>query len=258
MAAIDKIYIDSFEKYKLFKDWCMSQPKIKDKYGKETSLIDYVVKYTEEWKDGVVLPVCNNPYYIDAYLIRNCPFDFIQKELMLSYGKWSQDDIKEAYDIVMKRGGGKCESGLCHWLSKEDFYIENGEIHLYQGETDYDLIKAGKLYATPQTNKKYKVGKSFQIIKCPKQQYNRPYNRKKWLVDVEVPEELGYVWYHSNTNTWDFMEEFVIDEWSSSMCIEFKTIKAIKRAILKWKLPVGAIVTCTGRYDSDTYIFRII
>ena len=158
----------------------------------------------------------------------------------------------------MKRGGGKCESGPCHWLSKEDFYIENGEIHLYQGETDYDLIKAGKLYATPQTNKKYKVGKSFQIIKCPKQQYNRPYNHKRWLVDVEVPEELGYVWYHSNTNTWDFMEEFVIDEWSSSMCIEFKTIKAIKRAILKWKLPVGAIVTCTGRYDSDTYIFRII
>ena len=257
MAAIDKIYIDSFEKYKLFKDWCMTQPKLKDKYGKETSLIDYVFKYTE-WPEGAVLPVCNNPYYIDAYLIRNCPFDFIQKELMLSYGKWSQDDIKEAYDIVMKRGGGKCESGPCHWLSKEDFYIENGEIHLYQGETDYDLIKAGKLYATPQTNKKYEVGKSFQIIKCPKQQYNRPYNRKKWLVDVEVPEELGYVWYHSNTNTWDFTEEFVIDEWSSSMCIEFKTIKAIKRAILKWKLPVGAIVTCTGRYDSDTYEFKVV
>ena len=46
MAAIDKIYVDSFEKYKLFKDWCMTQPKLKDKYGKETSLIDYVFKYT--------------------------------------------------------------------------------------------------------------------------------------------------------------------------------------------------------------------
>ena len=83
MAAIDKIYIDSFEKYKLFKDWCMTQPKLKDKYGKETSLIDYVFKYTE-WKDGAVLPICNNPYYIDAYLIRNCPFDFIQKELIIN------------------------------------------------------------------------------------------------------------------------------------------------------------------------------
>ena len=256
MAAIDKIYVDSFEKYKLFKDWCMTQPKLKDKYGKETSLIDYVFKYTE-WPEGAVLPVCNNPYYIDAYLIRNCPFDFIQKELMVSYGKWSQDDIKEAYDVVMKRDGEKCESGVYHWLSKEDFSIVDGKISLNK-ESDYDLIKAGKLYATPQTNKKYEVGKSFKIVKCPKQQYNRPYKCKRWFVDVEVPEELGYVWYHSNTNTWDFMEEFVIDEWSSSMCIEFKTIKAIKRAILKWKLPVGAIVTCTGRYVEDTYEFKVV
>lgn len=257
MAAIDKIYVNSFEKYKLFKDWCMTQPKLKDKYGKETSLIDYVFKYTE-WTDGAVLPVCNNPYYIDAYLIRNCPFDFIQKELMLSYGKWSQEDIKEAYDIVMKRGGGKCESGIYHWLSKEDFYIVDGKIYLNQGDTDYDLIKAGKLYATPHTNKKYNVGKSFKIIKCPQQRVNRPFKRKKWLVDVEAPEELGFLWYHSSTNTWDFSEEFVISEWTSSSCSEYKTIKAIKRAILKWKLPVGTTVTCTGRYGSDTYEFEII
>ena len=257
MAAINKIYIDSFEKYKLFKDWCMTQPKLKDKYEKETSLIDYVFKYTEEWPEGAVIPVCNNPYYIDAYLIRNCPFDFIQKELMVSYGKWSQDDIKEAYDIVMKRGGGKYEFDAYHWLSKEDFSIIDGKISLNK-ESDYDLIKEGKLYATPQTNKKYEVGKSFKIVKCPKQQYNRPYKCKRWFVDVEVPEELGYVWYHSNTNTWDFSEEFVIDEWNSSMCIEFKTIKAIKRAILKWKLPVGTIVTCTGRYVEDTYEFKVV
>ena len=257
MAAIDKIYVDSFEKYKLFKDWCKTQPKIKDKYGKEASLIDYVFNYTE-WKDGAVLPVCKNPYYIDAYIIRNCPFDFIQKELMGSYGKWSQDDIKEAYDTVMKRGGGKCESGIYHWLSKEDFYSENGEIHLYKDETDYDLIKAGKLYATPHTNKKYKVGKSFKIVKCPQHKYNRPHKRKRWFVDVDVPKELGYVWYHSTTNTWDFLGEFVISEWTSSSCSEYKTIKAIKRAILRWKLPVGTTVTCTGRYGSDTYEFEII
>lgn len=256
MAAIDKIYVDSFEKYKLFKDWCMTQPKLKDKYGKETSLIDYVFKYTE-WKDGAVLPVCNNPYYIDAYLIRNCPFDFIQEGLMLSYGKWTQKDIEKAYDIVMKRGGGKCESGAYHWLSKEDFSIIDGKISLNK-ESDYDLIKAGKLYSTPYTNKKYNVGKSFKIIKCPQQHVNRPFKRKRWFVDVDVPEELGYVWYHSNTNTWDFSEEFVIDEWNSSCCTEFKTIKAIKRAMIKWKLPVGTIVTCTGRYVEDTYKFKIV
>lgn len=256
MAAIDKIYVDSFEKYKLFKDWCMTQPKIKDKYGKETSLINYVFNYTE-WKDGAVLPVCNNPYYIDAYLIRNCPFDFIQEGLMLSYGKWSQDNIEEAYDVVMKRGGEKCESGLFHWLSKEDFSIVDGKITLNQEDSDYDLIKAGKLYATPYTNKKYKIGKSFKILTYPQQHYNKPFKCKIWFIDINTPEELGYMWYHQNTNTWDFPEEFVIDDWTSSCCTKYKTIKAIKRAILKWKLPVGTIVTCTGRYVGDIYEFEI-
>lgn len=256
MAAIDKIYVDSFEKYKLFKDWCLTQPKIKDKYGKETSLINYVFNYTE-WKDGAVLPICNNPYYIDAYLIRNCPFDFIQEELMLSYGKWTQDDIDEAYDIVMKRGGEKCESGIFHWLSKEDFIIINEKISLKK-DSYYDLIKTGKLYSTPYTNKKYKVGKSFKIIKYPQQHYNRPFKLKRWFVEIDTPEELRYMWYHSNTNTWDFPEEFVISDGASSCCTKYKTIKAIKRAILKWKLPVGTIVTCTGRYVEDTYKFKII
>ena len=256
MAAIDKIYVDSFEKYKLFKDWCKTQPKIKDKYGKETSLIDYIFKRTE-WLDGTIIPVCNNPYYIDAYLIRNCPFDFIQKELMMCYCKWTQKDIEDAYDIVMKRERGKCESSAYYWLSKEDFSIIDGKISLNK-ESDYDLIKAGKLYATPYTNKKYKVGKSFKIIKCPQHKYNRPYKCKRWFVDVDAPEELGFLWYHSSTNTWDFTEEFVIDKWNSSMRIKFKTIKAIKRAILKWKLPVGTLVTCSGRYDSDTYVFKVV
>ena len=257
MAAIDKIYVNSFEKYKLFKDWCLAQPKIKDKYGKETSLINYVFNYTE-WKDGAVLPVCNNPYYIDAYLIRNCPFDFIQEELMLSYGKWSQKSIEAAYDVVMKRGGEKCERGIYHWLSKEDFSIINGKIYLDQGDTDYDLIKAGKLYATPYTNKKYKVGKSFKILTCTQPHYNRPFKCKRWFIEIDTPEELGYMWYHSNTNTWDFSEEFVISDWTSSCCTKYKTIKAIKRAILKWKLPVGTIIICTGRYVDDTYKFKIV
>lgn len=258
MAAIDKIYINSFEKYKLFKDWCKTQPKIKDKYGKETSLINYIFNYTE-WKEGAVLPVCNNPYYIDAYLIRNCPFDFIQEELMLSYGKWTQDEIEKAYDVVMKRGGEKSEGGIFHWLSKEDFSIVDGKISLKRNQdSGYDLIKRGKLYATPYTNKKYKVGKSFKIVQCPQQYYNRPFKGKRWFIHIDIPEELGYIWYHSNTNTWDFSEEFVISGGISNCCTKYKTIKAIKRAIRKWKLPVGTIVTCTGRYVKDTYEFKIV
>ena len=45
MAAIDKIYVSKYGDYKLFVDWCVKQPKIKDKYGKEVSLMSYIFKY---------------------------------------------------------------------------------------------------------------------------------------------------------------------------------------------------------------------
>ena len=199
MAAIDKIYVDSFEKYNIFKEWCKTQPKIKDKYGKETSLINYVFSYTE-WEDGDVLPVCNNPYYIDAYLIRNCPFDFIQKELMLNYGKWDQDMIDEAYEEVMKRGGEKSESGIFHWLSKDDFSVVDGKICLNQGETDYDRIKEGKLYSNPFTSKKYEIGKTFKISVVPTDAPENSISKFTQTLEVVVidgfnvynAKELGY------------------------------------------------------------------
>lgn len=102
MAAIDKIYVSKYGDYKLFVDWCVKQPKIKDKYGKEVSLMSYIFKY-DKWEGVNCRPVFCAPYYIDTYLIRNCPFDFIQEELMLNYGKKSQEMIDIAYDTVMKR-----------------------------------------------------------------------------------------------------------------------------------------------------------
>lgn len=257
MAAIDKIYVDSLEEYELFKDWCAKQPIIEDKYGKKVSLLNYVFKY-DEWKESKCYPVCNNPYYIDAYLIRNCPLDFIQKELMLNYGKWTQDQIDEAYKVVMERGGGRTESGIYHWLSKEDFQVIDGKVYFDQSNSAYDQIKRGELYANPTTKKEYKIGKSYKVLQHPNPQYNRPFKMKRWDVSVDTPFKLGYMWYHGNTNTWDFSDEFVISDWHSSWCCRYKTIKAVKKAILKWKLPVGTIVTCTGRYLEDTYKFEII
>ena len=54
MAAIDKIYVDKFEDYLLFKEWCKKQPKIKDKYGNECSILDYLYQW-ESFKDDKVL-----------------------------------------------------------------------------------------------------------------------------------------------------------------------------------------------------------
>ena len=37
-----------------------------------------------------------------------------------------------------------------------------------------------------------------------------PFGYNFWWVEVDTPDELGYVWYHKKHNSWDFSDEFVI------------------------------------------------
>ena len=146
------------------------------------------------------------PYYVDAFLIRNCPFEFIQNELQLNYGD------------------------------------------------SYELIKNGELFTSPTTAIEYKVGRHFRCIKRPKfAKWNRPY-AGKWHINVSPPN--GFMWYNKDTNSWDFSDEFVYSKWSSSMST-CNTIRALKRLMVKWKLPVGATVEAYGRFTCDTYVFEI-
>ena len=255
MAAIDKIYVNKFENYLLFKEWCEKQPKIKDKYGSECSLSDYLFQYNS-FTDGKSYPIFNAPYYIDAYLIRNCPFDFIQDELKLNYGYKSQEWIDRTYNIVMNRNDEN--KNFYSWLKPDDFKIVNGIITMpNEPISDYELIKNEKLFATPYTQKKYTTGKHIKCIKHPPIQYNTPFGWKFWWVQVDTPDELGSMWYHGEHNSWDFSDEFIINEGCNIICCKYKTIRAIKRAIRNWKLPVGTTVTCTGKYYNDIYEFKI-
>ena len=138
MAAIDKIYINKFEDYLLFKDWCNNQPKIKDKYGSEYSISNYIYQW-KSFEDNKDYPIFRAPYYIDAYLIRNCPFDFIQDELKLNYGYKSQEWINDAYNAVMNRN--EENKNLYTWLKPDDFKIINGVVTLLNKPiSDYELI----------------------------------------------------------------------------------------------------------------------
>ena len=65
------------------------------------------------------------------------------------------------------------------------------------------------------------------------------------------------MWYHKDYNSWDFSEEFVISKSRSSVCFKYETIRAIKRAIRKWKLPIGTTIICTGRCSCATYVFQV-
>lgn len=204
MAAIDKIYINGYENYTKFIKWCEEQPKLKDKYGNECSLINYTYHHEDSGDKYYIAFMA--PYYIDAYLIRNCPFDFIQKELKNNYGY------------------------------------------------NYLKIKEGKLYSTPFTVYEYTIGKHFNCTAHPLVKYNRPY-RGSWFISV-YPPDGNYMWYHSKTDTWDFSDEFVKCEWSSSTAFA-KTIKSLKRKILKWKLPIGTKIEVYGRYIDEKYLFEV-
>lgn len=249
MAAIDKIYVKNYEQYKLFKEWCEKQPPLTDKYGVSVSLIEYVYKHTDDWDGGVVFCA---PYYLDAYLIKNCPFDFIQEELQLNYGYWSQEKINDAYKYVKEKS-----EVFFTWLTEDDFKIVDGVVTMPNLEkSSYEMIKDGELYNTPYTSNEYEVGKHIKCIKCPTTKFNRPFKCKRWFVSVKTPDELDYMWYHDNHNSWDFVDEFVVCKWSCSDA-HCNTIKALKRLIIKWKLPVGTIVRATARYMFDEYTFVV-
>lgn len=258
MAAIDKIYVNTWEEYSKFRDWCEEQPKLKDKYGKEEFITVYLYHWNkEDWdNENNCKPIFKAPYYIDAYVIRSCPFDFIQEELMINYGHWSQKRIKDYYnDVVNWNGKGECP----YWAKKEDFVIlKDGRIKLKGLEkSDYTKILKGELYNSPYTSEQYEIGEHFKCIKHPIEFYNKPFNCGSWFVDIEPPSGIDWMWYHKDTNTWDFADEYVISDWTSSTA-HVKTIKALKRLMIKWKLPIGTIVKATGRYISDTYEFQII
>lgn len=110
MAAIDKIYLKTFEQYEIFKKWCEEQPSIKDKYGKQERITEYLYRWDKSWSSSEV-PVFNAPCYIDAYIIRNCPFDFIQEHLKLMYSEESYNDIKSGKLYNSPLSFIKCEFG---------------------------------------------------------------------------------------------------------------------------------------------------
>lgn len=100
MAAIDKIYINSIEQYRDYKKWCNSISYQKDSIGNLWHPIEFMYCNSdtecELWINNAKTkdaPLCNNPVYVDVFLIRNCPLEFIQNRLKEQYG--------EEYDQIL-------------------------------------------------------------------------------------------------------------------------------------------------------------
>lgn len=265
MAAIDKIYVNSYDEYIQFRDWLKAQPKLKDKYGKKVSLMSYFFDYwtKDTWtdKDGnnITHPVYSTTYYIDAYIIRNCPFDFVKKELMIKYGYWSQKRIRDFYEDTKNWDSSK---GPCpYWIKLEDFIFNEDGTMTIKGlkKSSYEKILDGELYTLPyRTNVEY--GTHFRLIKSPNGKKTIPFEKPlkgTWFVSLEnTNDKYDFLEYNEDTNTWDFIDEFVSSKWSSNTA-HVKTITALKRKIRKWKLPIGTKVIATGMYVGEEYVFIV-
>ena len=105
MAGIDKTYITSYDDYKKVIDWCKGK-SFKLSNGQviyPSNFIYYPDITKEEWDENEKMfkqeypdgqydkILWNTPIYFDIWLIRNCPFDFIQNRLKEQYGGgWSK------------------------------------------------------------------------------------------------------------------------------------------------------------------------
>lgn len=260
MAAIDRIYLKK-DDYLAFKEWCKNQPPLHDKYGKEVRVTDYLWDIDDDtWVDGDnTRPVMSAPYYVDAYIIRNCPIEGVQKELQLDYGYWSQERIRDFYESVKNYDPDK--DGAPYWAKLEDFiFNEDGTMSIKGLEkSSYEEILDDELYTLPYRTD-VERGVHFRLTKSPNGKRTVPFKRPlegSWWVSVEnANNKYDFMWYSDDTDTWDFMDEFVIPGGKSDTAY-VKTITALKRKLRKWKLPIGTKVYAVGRYVDEKYEFVV-
>lgn len=260
MAAIDRIYLKK-DDYLAFKEWCKNQPPLHDKYGKEVHVTDYLWSVDDEsWKDdNEYRPVMSAPYYVDAYIIRNCPIEGVQKELQLDYGYWSQERIRDFYESVKNYDPDK--DGAPYWAKLEDFiFNEDGTMSIKGLEkSSYEEILDGELYTLPYRTD-VERGVHFRLTKSPNGKRTVPFERPlegSWWVSVEnANNKYDFMWYSDDTDTWDFMDEFVTPGGKTDTAY-VKTITALKRKLRKWRLPIGTKVMATGRYVGEEYEFVV-
>lgn len=98
--------------------------------------------------------------------------------------------------------------------------------------------------------------KEYLQFKHPLYKYNIPYECKNRFINAITLDGLPYMWYSKKYNSWNFSGEFVLSKWSinTAYC---KTIKSLKRFMIKWKLPVGTTIKASGKYIDDYYEFTI-
>lgn len=219
MAGIDKTYVSNYEDWKEITEY-MKNTVFTCPNGIKLEGINYLYypdikqEEVEEWlSKRKSIPVMNTTCSMDYFLIKYCPIKVVQ------------DRMNEVYN--------------------ED-YIEA----IKNSTSEYDT------FVRP------KGGKHVSIIEKPKQRYtykwfndylNR-YRKTGFRVTLRYPESLegAYQEYNEDYDMFIFPFELGYQTESGGFTLtNCKSLKALIRKIIKWKLPIGTKVFVTGAYEEE-------
>ena len=219
MTGIDKTYIKTYNQYKEVCDWC-KDIVVTFAFDIDTNIkfkpSEFINKYTEDdfnqLAENGELVLWNTPFYMDQWLIQNCPIDFIQKRLKEQYGD-DYDDIKNGNLDTYER------NGLAQY------------IHFNVIKKPWSYNRFNFLYRDRQNKiRKYK-------------------DNKMGIWQVEIDDEYYHWFYNEQYDYWtNEIERFPYD--SSTCTIKKKNlnIKSIYRYLRKWNLPAGIKITIRNIY----------
>jgi len=239
MAYIDKIYVKTREQAAEFKEWCKTQV-LTDKYGKTVSLAHWC--YDNDYLDNVdwssgEKPVFSASWDQDYYIIRNCPFDYIQNRLKVMYGEEAYNGIKNGTYIPEDERPKSCTKPGYHYRIYPVEIIDN------------------RLFTKPIANCFHISIYKNQITENSSYLQFMGYNHYLTLHAVYDKNNELKKWYRTKTKigTWDTMYDFVIADGFSEDCCDCKSLKALTRRIRKWGLPIGTVLIVEDPKYKITY-----